>query len=478
MKTTRWLVILVSLLVVGSGVAAETVAGLPLHVQRLDPETVRVWIGDYFSSTATVAIATEKGIVVVDTVGIPKVDAELRKVIARELGRSDFKVLINTHEHGDHTGGNAVYADCAIVAQELAPAGMARTIKDRQRVMDWYTAREPEVKESIAKEPAGSPAAKKLQEEQTFNRLNFEALQTNAKVAPPTTTFSDRMTMKIGNTDFELYFTGGMHTASDIAVFVPEHGLLMTGDTMADIWLTDTPGCLESFVARKGVRHDFPMLLENWNLLVAKKAQIKQLVTGHWNGELTMKGFEDRVSYVGALWDGVNKSVREGKPLETLQREYRLDTRFPALAKSPGCTVGYNYLTILEMWGVVTGQASGADRLYTLIDEGASEDSIRQVLATRGVQPVKYYFLEDQMNAYGYRFLQEDKVPQSVRMFKLYVDLFPDSWNAYDSLGEALLKAGDSAAARKMYEKSVSLKPDSKSGLDALEKLKGGAAAK
>jgi Flp pilus assembly protein TadD len=130
------------------------------------------------------------------------------------------------------------------------------------------------------------------------------------------------------------------------------------------------------------------------------------------------------------------------------------------------------------MWDAVTAQESGADRLYTLIDEGAADESIGQLLAARDAKPIKYYFLEDQMNAFGYRFLQEDKLPQAVRMFKLYAQLFPDSWNAYDSLGEALLKAGDTAGARKMYEKSVSLKPDSESGLEALEKLKGGAAAK
>ncbi len=478
MKTTRWLVILISILIVGTGVAAETVAGLPLHVQKLNPVTVRVWVGDFISSTATVAMATEKGIVVVDTVGFPKVDTELRAVIARELGRNDFKILINTHEHGDHTGGNSVYADCTIVANELAAAGMARRPDARQRVLDWYTARAPELKREIEKEPAGSPAAKKLQEELILNGLSVEVLKSDAKPALPTTTFADRMTMKMGDTTFELYYIGGMHSASDIAIFVPEHGLLMTGDTMADVWLTDTPGCLESFVARRGVRHDFPLLLENWGLLLAKKAQIKKLITGHWNGELTLKGFEDRVNYVRALWEGVNKAVREGKPLEDIQREYRLDTRFPELTKSPGCSVRYNYMTILEMWDAVTGQESGADRLYTLIDEGAGDDSIRQFLAARDAKPVKYYFLEDQMNAYGYQFLQEDKLPQAVRMFKLYAQLFPDSWNAYDSLGEALLKAGDTAGARKMYEKSVSLKPDSKSGLEALEKLKGGAAAK
>ena len=75
--------------------SAEEVAGLPLHVQRLDPKTVRVWIGDHVSTTNVVAFATAKGVVVVDTTGVPKIDRELRRVIARELGRSDFAAQIN-----------------------------------------------------------------------------------------------------------------------------------------------------------------------------------------------------------------------------------------------------------------------------------------------------------------------------------------------------------------------------------------------
>ena len=76
-------------------VAGETVAGLPLHVKTLAPGVIRVWLGDYVSSTGTVAVATDGGLVVIDTTGDPAVDAELRHVIARELGRDDFKVLIN-----------------------------------------------------------------------------------------------------------------------------------------------------------------------------------------------------------------------------------------------------------------------------------------------------------------------------------------------------------------------------------------------
>ena len=85
---------------------AEAIQGLTLHIQRSDPATLRLWIGDYGRSTAVAAFATQKGIVVVDTLGLPAADRELRRIIAREFKRNDFKVLINTHEHGDHTLGN------------------------------------------------------------------------------------------------------------------------------------------------------------------------------------------------------------------------------------------------------------------------------------------------------------------------------------------------------------------------------------
>ncbi|MRR11623.1 MBL fold metallo-hydrolase, partial [bacterium] len=144
---------------------AEEVAGLPLHVQRLNPKAVRVWVGDHVSTTNVVAFLTTKGIVVVDTTGIPKVDRELRKVIARELGRSDFATLIDTHEHGDHTGGNSVYSDTVIVAHERCAAGMQRTPAQRTRGLEWQATRIAELEKDLATQPAGSPEARKKNEE-------------------------------------------------------------------------------------------------------------------------------------------------------------------------------------------------------------------------------------------------------------------------------------------------------------------------
>jgi len=40
----------------------------------------------------------------------------------------------------------------------------------------------------------------------------------------------------------------------------------------------------------------------------------------------------------------------------------------------------------------------------------------------------------------------------------------PESWNTYDSLGEAMLAAGKCEKARKLYEKSLALNPDNENG--------------
>jgi glyoxylase-like metal-dependent hydrolase (beta-lactamase superfamily II) len=465
-------------LLLATAAPAEEVAGLPLHVQKLSPKTVRVWVGDHVSTTNVLAFATAKGIVVVDTTGIPKVDRELRRVIARELGRSDFTTLINTHEHSDHTGGNSVYADGTIVAHERCAAGMRSDPAQRARLLEWRAARIADLEKELAKLPAGAPEQRKKAEELVLARLNDEALKADEKPALPTKTFSDRMTLDMGDTLFELSYIGGMHSGSDIAIFVPSQGILMTGDTMADKWLNETPGCLASFIARENVPHDFPLLLENGKRLLAQKSRIRTLLPGHWNGELSLAGFEARLKYVETLWDGIRKDAGDGKGIAEVLASYRLDTRFSELAQSPGFNPRNNAMTISEIWKLVTNQRSAAAELYALVDAGKDEGAIRRVLAERDAKAPKYYFVEGEINGQGYRFMQEGKTAQAVTLFRLGTELFPESWNVWDSLGEALLKSGDPAGAKRMYEKSVALNPGNKNGKEALERMLGEGAAK
>jgi hypothetical protein len=46
------------------------------------------------------------------------------------------------------------------------------------------------------------------------------------------------------------------------------------------------------------------------------------------------------------------------------------------------------------------------------------------------------------MNDWGYRLLTSGHAIEAAAIFKLNVALYPESWNVYDSYGEALLKTG------------------------------------
>jgi len=473
MKRRIVMVVVAAAVLAISMAGAEDIAGLPLHVEKIGDGAVRVWLGDHASTTTVVAFATEKGIVVVDTFGVPEVDAQIRTVIARELGRDDFAYLINTHEHADHTGGNSAYADCTVVGHDLIAAGMVRADGRRAFRLEWYPQHLASLKEQLTGLESDDTGATRIKEDIIYNRLFYEANKTGLELVPPTLTFSDRLTLDLGNATFELSYIGGMHTASDTAIFIPEYHLLLTGDLMADLWLTDAPGCLGNFMVRDGMPHDFPRFLANWDRLLAERERITTLMPAHWNGELSIEGAEARVEYVRTLWEGIHQASENKIGVVDVLTEYALATRFPELADSPGFSPQQNFASIAELWREVTGQASAARTLYRLLDEGADEAVIGEVLAQRDGEDPGYFFLEAELNAYGYIFLQREMADEAVKMFEFNVELFPESWNVYDSLGEALLRAGSTNEAVEMYEKSLALNPENTSGREVLARIHG-----
>jgi predicted Zn-dependent protease len=82
-----------------------------------------------------------------------------------------------------------------------------------------------------------------------------------------------------------------------------------------------------------------------------------------------------------------------------------------------------------------------------------------------------YYFKEGEFNTLGYVFLHGKKVDEAIEVFKINVMASPESWNVYDSLGEALMVAGKLDKAKKFYEKSLVLNPDNENGKEMLAKL-------
>ena len=99
------------------------------------------------------------------------------------------------------------------------------------------------------------------------------------------------------------------------------------------------------------------------------------------------------------------------------------------------------------------------------------QEAIQQIIQNKTVYASKPMF-EDILNVYGYDLLNNEKIQDAIKVFELVVELFPDSWNAYDSLGEAFMKAGNKELAITNYEKSMQLNPNNLSGKNTLKKLR------
>ena len=95
--------------------------------------------------------------------------------------------------------------------------------------------------------------------------------------------------------------------------------------------------------------------------------------------------------------------------------------------------------------------------------------AITQYRELKATQKDAYDFTEPQLNGLGYQLMQMKRVKDAIEIFKLNVEMFPNGFNTYDSLGEAYMENGDKSLAIQNYKKSLELNP---SNAGALEKLK------
>jgi CubicO group peptidase (beta-lactamase class C family) len=79
---------------------------------------------------------------------------------------------------------------------------------------------------------------------------------------------------------------------------------------------------------------------------------------------------------------------------------------------------------------------------------------------------------EAHINAHGYGLLFGGKTLDAITVFKFNLVAFPESWNVYDSLGEAYMENGDRELAIYYYMESLRRNPDNANGAERLRRLK------
>lgn len=304
--------------VLGLGLFTLTTAtelAATMEIVRLSPTMIVVQEG----RGRTFALNSARGIVVIDTSATLARMRQAKEMIEAEFRRSDYACVINTHDHFEHIGGNGIFGSAIpIIAhdgfrdgrKEDDPRLQAACVKIEQDL-----GREEERLASLAGDsPEFRSTSAKVAELRTF----VDTIR--AGVVGPAITFSDRLTLDLGDRTVRLIYFGKGHSHSDILVHIPEEKVLLTGGACS---LGKLPPPFQAWPGTMEVARWIAVLSE----FVDSEAELKHIIPGH-APHLTHADLKFIRDYYRELWVGLNEARRNGLTLEEVKSRFALPARF------------------------------------------------------------------------------------------------------------------------------------------------------
>ena len=117
--------------------------------------------------------------------------------------------------------------------------------------------------------------------------------------------------------------------------------------------------------------------------------------------------------------------------------------------------------------------ADGTPIPYELLQAGKADEAVAAYRRIQKEQPSNVAVSEQRLNTLGYELLRAKKLRESLAVFALNAELYPQSFNVYDSLGDAYAESGEKELAIKNSRRSLELNPQNKNATEMLKKLEG-----
>jgi cyclase len=239
-------------------------------------------------------LPSEKGTIVVDA-KFAHTALDLRRDIETHInGEPDL--LINTHHHTDHSGGNwAFREDAVIVAHSNFNSRLGANLPR-------YVRQAEEHLQSLKAKDDGDPkiggAAANLARIKTLKAEDFAA----------TTQIEDELTIDHGGVDILVHHFGDGHTDNDLVVFLPELNILHAGDLLFHN--------LHPFIDRSAKADTV-----GWQISLRKTIELCNeetiVIPGH--GEVTNKAaLQKQVGYFDQMREIVTAAMKEGRSKDTI----------------------------------------------------------------------------------------------------------------------------------------------------------------
>jgi cyclase len=215
------------------------------------------------------AVIDAEGIAIVDDQFAPL--APKIKAALAGLSQKPVRFVLNTHWHGDHTGGNAVFAETAAI---LAQANVRKRLE-------------------------------------RGGETPFSKIPPATKAALPVVTFEEGLTLYWGDDEIRMQHLRPAHTDGDSAVFFTKANVVHLGDTF---FAGGFP--FVDFASGGSLRGELAMLEE---LLPRLDEQVK-IIPGHG----PVSGKKDLQEYVAMLRETfavVDAARKAGKTAEQMKKE-------------------------------------------------------------------------------------------------------------------------------------------------------------
>lgn len=135
----------------------------------------------------------------------------LRAAVEEVAPSGRIGTIVNTHLNGDHCWGNQLFPDAEWLTSAANEAGADKELK-------------PSFFQQLREQPPAGEAGKYLLEH--FGAFDF----TGVEEPRAWTTFTGQASLQVGRIFVELWDMGPAHTDGDVAVHVPEAGVVLCGD--------------------------------------------------------------------------------------------------------------------------------------------------------------------------------------------------------------------------------------------------------
>ena len=368
MRIQKTIVTLLCICLAAGSIATASAGDIEVTIDRLHPKAIKIGSGKTYGDTM-LAIASEKGLVVVDTGTTVRATRAYRSKIEEVFGRDDFLYVVNTHYHYDHTVGNPVFPEATVISHDLTLELLIGWYEDLDRFITQQQARVDGWLTTLETADPADQETVRLQDLVEKYSWMCEDLRADYEPHLPTITFSDRLHLDLGDITMDLYYFGpGTHTGDDIMVHVPDLGIVATGDLLHHQFT--------QFLLQVEPDADIPYKVAVFDAILADP-DLEHVVPVH-SRVMNRAEFQIRRDYANDVWDGVISVIESGGTRADAREQLDLGTRFAYMAD---LGIDKNELerqhkeTVTNTWMLAKDVEDARAAVRRIIDEKGIDDA-------------------------------------------------------------------------------------------------------